>query len=312
MEGVLPVLKPVHYTSHDVVAKVRRILKIKRIGHTGTLDPLVTGVLPLCIGKATRIVEYIQELPKEYEAEMTIGFATDTEDMAGTVTERADKVVLTREQIEAAILSFKGDINQIPPMYSAVKIDGKRLYELARQGQEVERKPRTVTIHDIEILALSMDGPYPQLKFRVRCSKGTYIRTLCADIGKALGYPSVMSGLVRTGSGNIHLGQCLTLADIEELHRAGQLERHMIPIDSAISHLPEASVPDQYVLRVLQGQKINAELLTFVRRVDDQPLRLYSSEKRFLGIFSLDRITESISPIKIFIDANELKSELDT
>ena len=203
LEGILPVWKPAGFTSHDVVAKVRGILSIKRIGHTGTLDPQVTGVLPLCIGRATRMVEYIQELPKEYEAVLRIGLSTDTEDMTGTVLEEVSHVSLEEDQVREVLESFIGEIEQIPPMFSAVKIDGKRLYELAREGKEVERKSRKATIFELEILELNLDQKHPEIRFRAMCSKGTYIRTLCVDIGKALGYPAVMVSLIRTSTGNI-------------------------------------------------------------------------------------------------------------
>lgn len=203
LEGILPVWKPAGFTSHDVVAKARGILGIKRIGHTGTLDPQVTGVLPLCIGRATRMVEYIQDLPKEYEAFLRIGLSTDTEDMTGTVLEEVSQVTLDEMKVREVLHSFVGEIEQVPPMFSAVKIDGKRLYELAREGKEVERKSRKVTIHKLEILHMDLHQKHPEIQFRVSCSKGTYIRTLCVDIGKALGYPAVMKSLIRTSTGSI-------------------------------------------------------------------------------------------------------------
>lgn len=208
-EGVLPVYKPAGFTSHDVVAKMRGILKMKRIGHTGTLDPQVTGVLPLCLGRATRVVEYLQELPKEYEATLRLGIATDTEDITGEIIDRADLVEVTPEEVEQVLGQFVGKIAQVPPMYSAVKVDGKRLYELARQGKTVERKSREVTIHELELKKLTSKDGYPEISFRVLCSKGTYIRTLCVDIGKELGYPSTMVELTRTMSAGIPWGVVL-------------------------------------------------------------------------------------------------------
>lgn len=189
LTGVLAVFKPAGYTSHDVVAKARRILGMKRIGHTGTLDPQVTGVLPLCLGRATRVVEYIQELPKEYVATLRLGMASDTEDLTGTITETVDEVKVTEEEVLAVLNSFKGVISQVPPMYSAVKVEGKRLYELAREGKTVERKSRDVEIYEIEMTDMVYSGNYPDITFRVLCSKGTYIRTLCVDIGRALECP---------------------------------------------------------------------------------------------------------------------------
>lgn len=201
-EGVLPVYKPAGFTSHDVVAKMRGILKMKRIGHTGTLDPQVTGVLPLCLGRATRVVEYLQELPKEYEATLRLGIATDTEDITGEITDQVDQVEVSSEDVKQVLEQFVGKISQVPPMYSAVKVDGKRLYELARQGKTVERKSREVTIHELELTGLTIKEGYPEISFRVLCSKGTYIRTLCVDIGKTLGYPSTMVELTNDVGGN--------------------------------------------------------------------------------------------------------------
>ena len=208
LEGVLAVYKPAGFTSHDVVAKARRILGMKRIGHTGTLDPQVTGVLPLCLGKATRVVEYIQELPKEYVATLRLGLSSDTEDLTGTITESVDEVHVSEEEVLAVLTSFKGIISQVPPMYSAVKIDGKRLYELAREGKTVERKSREVEIYEIEMTDMTWNDNYPDITFRVLCSKGTYIRTLCVDIGRALGLPGVMVKLERTMSAGISASHC--------------------------------------------------------------------------------------------------------
>ena len=299
--GILPVLKPVQYTSHDVVAKVRRILRTKRIGHTGTLDPQVTGVLPLCIGKATRLVEYIQDLPKEYEAVVRFGISTDTEDLTGEVIESLDRVELTGQQIEQAIVSFVGEIDQVPPMYSAVKVDGKRLYELAREGQVVERKSRKVTVHQIDIMQIDTSLPHPEVRFRVRCSKGTYIRTLCVDIGRKLGVPAVMAELTRTATGYITLDRCLTFEEIERLHNEGILSDSMIAPDEAIAHIPSAEVAPEKVAAAYQGQKISSGMLS-PKPVSAGPLRLYAPapDSRFIGIFTVDDGLRFIKPAKVF------------
>jgi tRNA pseudouridine55 synthase len=256
LEGVLPVIKPVDFTSHDVVAKVRGILGIRRIGHTGTLDPKVTGVLPLCIGRATRVVEYIQDLPKQYEAVLTIGVATDTEDMTGHVVEQVDQVHLKNDDIQRVFASFLGVIDQVPPMYSAIKVDGQRLYDLARQGQVIERKSRKVEIYQLDILHTNLELAHPQIIFRVKCSKGTYIRTLCVDIGQALGYPAVMSDLVRTATGPIFLADCLTLAELAELAKKNAVSSRMIATDAAIIHLPSWQVSEAEAEHALQGKTI--------------------------------------------------------
>lgn len=299
IEGILAVNKPVDFTSHDVVAKVRRILGIKRIGHTGTLDPKVTGVLPLCIGRATRVVEYIQDLPKEYEAKLIIGLATDTEDMSGKVIAESDSVKLEASQVEQAVRAFVGEIEQIPPMYSAVKVDGRRLYDLAREGTVVERKARKVTIYRIDILSMKLQQAKPEISIRVLCSKGTYIRTLCADIGQALGYPAVMADLVRTATGGITLDKCLTLEKIAELAGEGRFGAYIIRTDEAISHLPAVEVSEEAAVHALQGKKLHLPA-TGPEREYDGLVRLYSVSRRFLGIFRVNPAGHVLVPEKVF------------
>ncbi|NHN28335.1 tRNA pseudouridine(55) synthase TruB [Paenibacillus agricola] len=302
LEGILPVWKPQGFTSHDVVAKIRGILRIKRIGHTGTLDPQVTGVLPLCIGRATRLVEYIQELPKEYEATLKIGIATDTEDAGGQIIDQVDKVQLTSEQVSEAIHAFVGDIDQVPPMYSAVKVDGKRLYELARQGIEIERKSRTVTIYEIEILNMELTLAHPEIRFRVRCSKGTYIRTLCVDIGRKLGFPSVMSHLVRTSTGSIEQKQCLTIEQIEQLHKQGLLIDQLIPVEKALAHMQSVHLNEAQTRKALIGQKLSFEIdnHSLSAAHAQQLVTAYSADSRFLGIFQWDKDALELQPVKVF------------
>ncbi|MCP1305838.1 tRNA pseudouridine(55) synthase TruB [Paenibacillus tyrfis] len=308
LEGILPVWKPKGFTSHDVVAKVRRIVRIKRIGHTGTLDPQVTGVLPLCIGRATRLVEYIQELPKAYEATLLLGLATDTEDLSGEVLEQVERLGerLTPEQVTAAVLRFIGDIEQVPPMYSAVKVDGKRLYELARQGVQVERKSRTVTIYGIDVLETDWSGDYPQVKFRVNCSKGTYIRTLCADIGQALGVPAVMAELVRTSTGHIGPERCLTLEQIEALHKNGELAGRLIPMEQAVAHLPAVRLSSVQAQKALQGQKIRVsegqkDALNAFSSNGERAVACFTEETGALvGLFEWDSELGLLLPVKIF------------
>ncbi|WP_054941041.1 tRNA pseudouridine(55) synthase TruB [Paenibacillus ihuae] len=298
LTGVLAVYKPAGYTSHDVVAKARRILGMKRIGHTGTLDPQVTGVLPLCLGRATRVVEYIQELPKEYVATLRLGLSSDTEDMTGTITETVDEVHVTEAEVLEVLNSFKGVISQVPPMYSAVKVDGKRLYELAREGKTVERKSREVEIYEIEMTDMVWNGNYPDITFRVLCSKGTYIRTLCVDIGRALGLPGVMVELTRTMSAGISASHCLTLEQIAEHKEAGTLEQHMIAADEAISHLPRHSVIDEKKKAAMQGQRLSIRYVApEVKQSGD--FRLYDLQGEFLGIYKLED-TGAIAPVKVF------------
>ncbi|MFX3632963.1 MAG: tRNA pseudouridine(55) synthase TruB [Candidatus Pristimantibacillus sp.] len=299
MDGIIAVWKPEGWTSHDVVAKVRRILRMKRIGHTGTLDPMVTGVLPLCLGRATRVVEYLQERPKAYQAVIQLGVATDTEDLTGTVIEERTGITVTEEDVLRVIRSFVGEIEQVPPMFSAVKVDGKRLYELAREGKTVERKSRKVTIHQIELLQTELDLDHPRFTFSVVCSKGTYIRTLCVDIGQALGVPAAMAELTRTMSGGITKEHCLTLEQIEALQETGEIEKHLLPMETAISHLQMARVNEATAGMALRGQKIPLNLIS--EPINSGSLvRLYSDNDLFIGIFEVDEQASLLKAVKVF------------
>ena len=300
LEGILAVYKPAGFTSHDVVAKTRGILQMKRIGHTGTLDPQVTGVLPLCLGRATRMVEYLQELPKEYHATVRLGVSSDTEDATGQIIEQVDHVHVTREQLEEVLASFHGVISQVPPMYSAVKVNGKRLYELAREGKSVERKSREVTIHEIEMTSCELDQPHPEISFRVLCSKGTYIRTLCVDIGRKLMVPSLMVKLERTISSGITADKCLTFEQLEAYMKDGTLGEHLIPVDEAVRHLPAHTVADEKRAAALQGQRLSHSVVK-PPVVTDESIRLYDSEGIFLGIFKKQEGTGAIVPVKVFL-----------
>lgn len=299
LEGVLAVWKPEGWTSHDVVAKVRGITRERRIGHTGTLDPMVTGVLPLCIGKATRIVEYLQELPKQYEAVLRFGIATDTEDASGTVVSKKDASSLTAEQVRHAIMSFLGEIEQIPPMYSAVKIDGKRLYELAREGKTVERKARRVTIHEIEIVEMNMGGQEPTVRFRVSCSKGTYIRTLCVDIGQALGYPATMESLIRTRSAHFGPEQCYTMEQIREAAEQDRVQQLLMPVDTAMAYLPAITVMDALAHYAIQGKGIPFRACSY-QPLTNQLYRLYDEQGTFYGLFEVPEAGTDLRPVKVF------------
>jgi len=298
-EGVLAIWKPAGWTSHDVVAKARRLLRERRIGHTGTLDPAVTGVLPLCIGRATRLVEYLQEAPKTYRATLRFGIATDTEDLTGEIVERKDASFLTEEAMAVAARSFVGEIDQIPPMVSAVKIDGKRLYELARQGVTIERPSRKVTIHRMDVLGVSAGGEFPEMTFTVVCSKGTYIRTLCVDIGRKLGVPAVMAELVRTESAGIREEQCVTLEEIPELLESGGLRPKLLSADGLLADIPAATVSEPEATHLLQGKGIRASRLLPVPDGDGL-LRLYRADGAFLGLFSVDAAADKVRAVKVF------------
>lgn len=256
MEGILPLFKPAGMTSHDCVFKLRKILRTKKVGHTGTLDPDVTGVLPICIGRTTKVAEYITDAGKAYDGEVTIGFSTTTEDASGEVVE--SKVVdrtIKREEILQVLESLTGQIVQTPPMYSAVKVNGKRLYEYARQGIEVERPSRKVNIFSIELLddRDEFEGESITFKFRVDCGKGTYIRTLAVMIGEELGYPAHMSWLQRIKSASYTLQDCLTLEQVETLMNEGGIMEFLRPLESAVSHLPKYVLSDKVAEKVKNG-----------------------------------------------------------
>ena len=212
MDGIIVIRKEKGYTSHDVVAKLRGILHMKKIGHTGTLDPDAEGVLPVALGKATKLVDLITDKEKTYEAVMRLGVVTDTQDMTGTILSQTEQISVTEKEVKEAAESFLGEQLQIPPMYSALKVNGKKLYELAREGKTVERKPRPVHFYQIEILEINL----PLVRYRVVCSKGTYIRTLCHDMGEKLGCGAAMESLVRTKVGKFELKDAITLAQAEE------------------------------------------------------------------------------------------------
>jgi tRNA pseudouridine55 synthase len=256
LEGILPLFKPAGLTSHDCVFKLRKILKTKKVGHTGTLDPDVTGVLPICIGKATKVAEYITDAGKAYEGEVTIGFSTTTEDASGeTVEKKMVNRTIPREEIQQVLNSLTGEIEQTPPMFSAVKVGGVRLYEYARKGIEVERPSRKVKIFSIELLdeRTEYSGETISFRFRVSCSKGTYIRTLAVMIGERLGYPAHMSHLTRIQSASYSLKDCLTFEEVEKLMADGTISTVLRPLETALSHLPKLLINDKVAEKVKNG-----------------------------------------------------------
>jgi tRNA pseudouridine55 synthase len=260
VNGILPLWKPKGLTSHDCVFKIRKLLRTKKVGHTGTLDPEVTGVLPLCIGRGTKIAEYITDSGKAYEGEVTLGYSTTTEDVWGEkVEEKKVTDSFTREQIVNVLQSFQGEITQTPPMYSAVKVNGKRLYEYAREGKVIERPSRRVTIHSIDLLdeRTIFEGNTVSFDFRVSCSKGTYIRTLAVEIGEKLGYPAHMSKLTRIRSAAFNQEDCFTFEEIEDLVQADNVEKALFPIETGISHLPKWDLSDTLAMKVKNGAVLN-------------------------------------------------------
>ncbi len=299
MHGVLNVNKPSGPTSHDVVAHVRRAAGIKRVGHSGTLDPLASGVLLVCLGKATRIVEYLLDWPKSYRATAVFGIETDSEDSTGATTREAEAAYVTRDLTESILPRFVGKIRQVPPMVSAVHHEGKRLYDLARAGKTVEREPREIEIHSIKLIDFQ-PGTRPTAVLDVDCSKGTYIRTLCADIGRSLDCGGHMSALVRTAIGRFRAEDAVALDEVD----AGRFEGALHPIDEVLSDMVSVRLTGEQAEKALHGTEIPAE------EVPDAPaagslVRLHDPEGRLLGIGIL-RVRAGIlvfKPEKMFVDA---------
>jgi tRNA pseudouridine55 synthase len=259
MNGILPLWKPRGMTSHDCVFKLRKLLRTKKVGHTGTLDPEVSGVLPICIGRATKIAEYITSAGKTYEGEVTLGSSTTTEDAWGEVVEtKPVEKPIDRSRVQEVLNNLTGEITQTPPMYSAVKVNGKRLYEYARKGIEVERPSRKVHIHELELLNgwTELDGMYPQFTFKVSCSKGTYVRTLAVEIGEQLGYPAHMSALTRTRSASYTHADCFTLEQVEEYVQSERAADLLLPLESGLSHLPKMAISDTLAEKVKNGARL--------------------------------------------------------
>jgi len=264
MNGILPLWKERGMTSHDCVFKLRKILRTKKVGHTGTLDPGVEGVLPICIGQATRIAEYLTEAGKIYEAIISIGRTTTTEDAEGeTVAQDHTVKKFSREQLLEVLSSLTGVIEQTPPMFSAVKVNGKRLYEYARKGETVERPTRQVTIYNLELLndSESYEGQEITFPVRIACSKGTYIRTLAVQIGEALGYPAHMKELVRTASGTFTRDNCFTLAQVTELMDAEQVNTCILPVEYALADYPFIEITSANEKEIFNGQVLPADAL---------------------------------------------------
>ncbi len=282
--GFINIYKEKGYTSFDVVSIVRKTLNRLKVGHGGTLDPGCEGVLPICIGKATKLADYISGESKEYRAELTLGIETDTEDTTGTVI-NSREVSLSCKEIEEAVLSFLGEYSQIPPMYSAVQIGGKRLYDLARQGKVVERQPRAVKILSLEILEINNEIPNPTVKFNVACSKGTYIRTLCKDIGEKLGCGGAMSDLVRTRAGGFTVDKAVKLGDFKALVADGELHKILIPPEEMLS-LKKAYAQPETTRILYNGGKIRLDKVKAEEGFTaGEKLLLFDHEKNLAGIY---------------------------
>ena len=292
IDGVINVYKEKGFTSHDVVAKLRGILHMKKIGHTGTLDPDATGVLPVCLGKATKLCEMFTDRSKTYEAVMHLGIVTDTQDITGKILEEHN-VSIDDDRLLEVLEKFKGPIMQIPPMYSALKVNGKKLYEYARAGIEIERQPRPIEIYQLEM----GDREGSLVKLTVSCSKGTYIRTLCHDIGSKLGCGACMESLMRTRVGRFPISEALTLSQIEQLRDEKMLESKILPIEEVFCELPQVIVYKSYDHLVHNGNPLKVHEIS----ADiDTMIRLYDSKKEFIGIYKFEEKRNLWKPEKMF------------
>lgn len=291
--GVINIYKEAGYTSHDVVAKLRGILKQKKIGHTGTLDPQAQGVLPVCLGKGTKLCDLLADHDKEYEAVLRLGITTDTQDMEGNVLQESS-VQVSEEEVRTCILSFQGEQMQVPPMYSALKVNGKKLYELAREGKVVERKARSVTFHKIEVLWMEL----PKVKIRVQCSKGTYIRTLCNDIGEKLGCGGCMEELLRTRVERFALEDAVKLDEVQKAMEEGTVDSLILPVDRIFDQYPTAKTTTQGDLLVHNGNRLFSELLQEEPEIESGYVRVYDSEDTFIGLF--EKKTDQLVSVKMF------------
>lgn len=304
MDGIINVYKEQGFTSHDVVAKLRGILHMKKIGHTGTLDPDAVGVLPVCLGKGTKLCGLITDWDKTYEAQMRLGIITDTQDMTGKVLEERE-VRVDELAVMEAIASFVGEYKQIPPMYSALKHNGKKLYELARDGIEVERKPRSVEIKEIRIHEMNLSDAVKTVTFTVECSKGTYVRTLCHDIGLKLGCGACMSKLTRTRVGSFTADDSLTLNQIAALNLKGGLEQYIIPPADMFQY-PQIVVGQAYEKFLYNGNRFGTEavLTESAKHHPDgayaelELYRVYDEQEQFIGIYQYTN--GGFVPVKMF------------
>ena len=285
MNGIVIVDKPQEWTSQDVTARLRRVFNTRRIGHGGTLDPMATGVLPVFVGRATRGVEFFEHAEKTYETVLRLGITTDTEDIFGTVLTEQDAFV-TGTMLEEVLETFRGEILQVPPMYSALKINGQKLVDLARKGKEVERQPRPVTIHELTLLGMEADG----IRLRVRCSKGTYIRTLCKDIGEALGCGGCMAALRRVSAGAYTIAEAVPL---QELLETTEPERYLRPVDSMFTRHPAVTLTEKQETRCRNGNAFSVKL-------EDGTYRAYGKDGEFLMLASVENGV--MSTVKSFFE----------
>lgn len=304
MNGVINVYKEAGFTSHDVVAKLRGIVKQKKIGHTGTLDPDAEGVLPVCLGNATKLCGLLTEKEKTYRAVLLLGQTTDTQDTSGRVLTEAP-VTATGEQVREAIISFLGDYDQVPPMYSALKVNGKKLYELAREGKEVERQARRVRILDMEIHEIRL----PEVTFTVTCSSGTYIRTLCQDIGEKLGCGGCMKSLLRTKVDRFELADSHKLSELETMMHEGRIEEVLLPVDDVFAACPAVRIRQESDRLIQNGNPFGKEDIAETTgecppegtELERNCVRVYNSEGDFRGLYRREQGGRRYKPEKMFL-----------
>ena len=299
IHGILNVYKEKGYTSHDVVAKLRGIVGQKKIGHTGTLDPDAVGVLPVCLGRATKVCDLLTDKDKVYEAVLLLGKETDTQDTSGDVLVSKDTDYLTDDVVREAIFSFVGDYEQIPPMYSALKVNGKKLYELAREGKVIERKARPVKILDIQILEMNL----PRVRMTVACSKGTYIRTLCHDIGQKLLCGGCMEELIRTKVSCFEIKDSLTLDEIRNIKNEGTLDEILTSIDTMFSECQKMVVGEKWESLAYNGNPLHdkaVRLLDGEKVLDKSTVRVYDERGNFIGLYQYSADREEYSIVKMF------------
>lgn len=297
IHGILNIYKEKGYTSHDVVAKLRGITGQRKIGHTGTLDPEAEGVLPVCLGRGTKVCDLLTDRDKTYEAVLLLGIRTDTQDVTGTVTDRGDIQGITREMVEQAARKYVGEYDQIPPMYSALKVNGKKLYELAREGKTIERKARRVRIYELEILEEAL----PRVRLRVRCSKGTYIRTLCDDIGADLGCYGCMEALLRTSVGPFALEEACRLEKVASAVKAGELGKMLCPIDRLFAEYPAVQVKKGWEKLAYNGNGLKRSMTDGDRETRDGAcVRIYDAGGNFLALYRYHREAEEYTTVKMF------------
>ncbi len=299
INGILNVYKEKGFTSHDVVAKLRGILHQKKIGHTGTLDPDAEGVLPICLGTATKLCDMLTDKSKTYHTVFKLGVVTDTQDITGTVQEE-NAVVCTEQQILDTIMSFVGKYEQVPPMYSAKKVNGKKLYEYAREGKVVERKACSVIIHSIEQIEVNLEKN--EISMDVSCSKGTYIRTLCHDIGQQLGCGACMLSLLRTKVSTFYIKDNLSLEKIQLLQEKGELLSYVYSPEQVLGEFSSIKVLEKGDKLLYNGNALPKNLLAPMQEVSTEQVRVYDSKGKFVAIYGWDRDKKQYKPVKMFLE----------